>query len=159
MPSVSVKLPFTRKIKVSTRRSRKVSKLMCEETLDMSQCFFLWLGQLLPAGYSGYSKKGQCNFTPVICYSVFGRSSPHWNWLIQPNHNQVGGFKISKFAMSSDRAASQGQRNPKVAVTHMLSEGNYFKSAGQITYSVGFVNLPKCDLPKKKERKKKKTLL
>lgn len=40
MPSVSVKLPFTRKIKVSTRRSRKVSKLMCEETLDMSQCFF-----------------------------------------------------------------------------------------------------------------------
>lgn len=59
MPSVSVKLPFTRKIKVSTRRSRKVSKLMCEETIDMSRWifFFLWLGQLLPAGYSGYSKK------------------------------------------------------------------------------------------------------
>lgn len=58
MPSVRVKLPFTRNIKVSTRRSRKVSKLMREETLDMSQCsFFLWLGQLLPAGHSGYSKK------------------------------------------------------------------------------------------------------
>lgn len=40
MPSVRVKLPFTRKIKVSTRRSRKVSKLMCEETLDMSQWVF-----------------------------------------------------------------------------------------------------------------------
>lgn len=59
--------------------------------------------------------------------------------------------------MSSDRAAPHGERNPKVAVTHMLSDGNYFKSAGQITYSVGFVNLPKCDLPKKKKRKKKKT--
>lgn len=40
MPGVRVKLPFTRKIKVSTRRSRKVSKLMREETFDMSQWVF-----------------------------------------------------------------------------------------------------------------------